>query len=64
MYREVVPSYVIQCRNTGLFLTEELGFCRMLRDAGRLHDLEEAADTASDNLDQGEFDIFMFWESA
>jgi len=59
---EIRPVYVIQDRVTGLFLTEELGFCKMLRDAGRLYDPEEAADTASDNLDPGEFDIVCFWD--
>jgi len=62
MRREVVPSYVIQSRETGLFLTEELGFSKMLREAGRLHDVEEAADTAALNFDPGEYDIVVFWD--
>jgi hypothetical protein len=43
---------------------EDLNFCPMLRDAGRLHDAEEAQDTAMLHLDPGEFDIVMFWELA
>lgn len=64
MRREVIPSYVIQSRETGLFLTEELGFSKMFRDAGRLHDFEEAVDTAELNFDPGECDIVMFWDLA
>ena len=60
MLADVRVAYVIQCRTNGLFLTEELGFARSFRDAGRLHDPQEAVDTALDNLDPDDYEIHQF----
>ena len=64
MFRGVrlVPCYVIQDRDTGLFLAETLDWVRSLRNAGRLHDPQEAADTAMDQSAPGEFEIHTLWE--
>lgn len=43
--------WVIQMRSTGLYLTEELGYSRLLRDAGRCDSREAALDTGRMNLD-------------
>ena len=56
----VRPAYVIQDRLSGLFLTEELGFHSSFAKAGRLYDMDEALDTALDNLDPGCFEIHEF----
>lgn len=61
MLREVQPAFVIQCRSTGRFLTERLDYAVSFGDAGRLHDLEEAVDTAVDNLDD-DYEIHRVWE--
>lgn len=62
MKAEVRVAYVIQCRTNGLFLTEELEFSRSFKGAGRLHDPQEAVDTALDNLDADDFEIHQFLE--
>lgn len=62
MKAEVRVAYVIQCRTNGLFLTEELEFSRSFRGAGRLHDPQEAVDTALDNLDADDFEIHQIFE--
>lgn len=55
--------FVIQCASTGLFLTEELGYSRSLRHAGKCYSMEEAVDTAVCNLSD-DFEVFGFWERA
>ena len=57
------PCYVIQCKTNGLFLSEELSFVQMLSQAGVLHDKQEAVDTALDNLDAWDFEIFGYWQA-
>lgn len=59
MFRRV---YVIQCKATGEFLTENLFYCRSLRRAGRLYDAQEAIDTAVNNTNGDEFEIHSFFE--
>lgn len=61
MARELVQVYVIQCKSTGEFLREDLTYSRLLSDAGRLHDVEEAAETAQFNLDH-DYAIATFFE--
>lgn len=53
--------WVIQCRSTGSFLTQELHFSRSLRSAGRLYDKAEAVETAHSNLDD-DYEIHTFFE--
>lgn len=60
MIVDAVPCFVIQCRSTGEFLTEELFYSRLFADAGRLFDREEALLTGSDNLGE-DFEICSFW---
>lgn len=59
--REFVQVYVIQCKSTGEFLCSDLTYSRYLRDAGRLFDPTEAAETARFNLDH-DFLIDTFYE--
>ena len=58
----VRSAFVIQDRRTGLFLAEDLRFVVSFGKAGRLHDIDEALDTAFDNFDPGEFEIHEFLE--
>lgn len=44
------PYFIIQCRSSGLFLTEHLGFTQLVTKAGRLYDPHDAVDTAITNL--------------
>lgn len=53
--------WVIQCRSSGHFLTNDLGFSYSLKLAGRAPDLDHAVATAHDNLDD-DFEIFSFYE--
>lgn len=53
--------YVIQCRSTGHFLTNDLGFAYSLKLAGRAPDLDHAVETAHDHLDD-DFEIHSFYE--
>lgn len=59
--RELVQVYVIQCKSTGEFLCPDLTYSRLLKDAGRLFDPTEAAETAQCNLDH-DYAISTFWE--
>lgn len=61
MSREFVQVFVIQCASTGEFLTEDLNYSRSLKRAGRLYDVQEAAETAQFNLDH-DFEISTFFE--
>lgn len=61
MTREMVQVFVIQCASTGEFLTEDLNYSRSLKRAGRLYDVQEAAETAQFNLDH-DFEISTFFE--
>ncbi|KAB2963856.1 hypothetical protein [Zoogloea sp.] len=61
MARELVQVFVIQCKSTGEFLREDLTYSRFLTEAGRLHDVQEASETARDNLDY-DYVISSFWE--
>lgn len=61
MAREMVQVFVIQCRSTGDFLREDLTYSRLLKEAGRLYDVQEAAETAQWNL-EGDYEISTFWE--
>lgn len=53
-------AFVIQCRSTGRFLTEELGYCISFSLAGKLFSLDEAVDTAQFNLGD-DFEVHGFW---
>lgn len=53
--------WVIQCRSSGHFLTNDLGFSYSLKLAGRAPDLDHAVETAHDNLDD-DFEIYSFYE--
>ena len=53
--------FLIQCRSDGRFLTCELGFSHLVREAGRLYDVEEALETAFQNL-EGDYLIFSAFE--
>ena len=53
--------YIIQCRSTGAFLTEELGYTNLAEKAGRLYCPHEAVDTARLNLDD-DYAVFSAWE--
>lgn len=61
MSREMVQVFVIQCASTGEFLTEDLNYSRSLKRAGRLYDVQEAAETAQFNLEH-DFEISTFFE--
>lgn len=61
MARELVQVYVIQCNSTGEFLREDLTYSRLLAEAGRLHDVQEALETAKFNLDY-DYAISTFFE--
>lgn len=61
MARDFVQVFVIQCRSTGEFMREDLTYSRLLSDAGRLYDVQEAAETAQWNLEQ-DYAISTFWE--
>lgn len=61
MSREFVQVFVIQCRSTGEFLREDLTYSRLLSEAGRLHDVQEASETAQFNLDY-DYAISTFFE--
>lgn len=54
--------YVIQCKVTGEFLTENLFYSRSLKFAGRLYDPQEAIDTAENNLSGDPYEIHSFYE--
>ena len=61
MARELVQVYVIQCKSTGEFLREDLTYSRLLAEAGRLHDVQEASETGQFNLDY-DYAISTFFE--
>lgn len=61
MARELVQVYVIQCKSTGEFLREDLTYSRLLVEAGRLYDVQEASETAQFNLDY-DYAISTFFE--
>lgn len=61
MAREFVQVFVIQCKSTGEFLREDLTYSRLLADAGRLYDVQEASETAQFNLDY-DYAISTFFE--
>lgn len=61
MARELVQVYVIQCKSTGEFLREDLTYSRLLAEAGCLHDVQEASETAQFNLDY-DYAISTFFE--
>lgn len=53
--------FIIQCRSDGRFLTSELGFSRLVREAGKLHNVDEALETAFQNL-EGDYVLFSAFE--
>lgn len=53
--------FVIQCRSTGHFLTNDLGFAHSLKLAGRAPDMDHAVETAHEHLDD-DFEIHSFFE--
>ncbi|MCE5180459.1 MAG: hypothetical protein LLG15_01530 [Betaproteobacteria bacterium] len=53
--------YVIQCRSSGHFLTNDLGFAHSLRLAGRAPDIDHAVETAHDALGD-DFEVHTFFE--
>lgn len=61
MAREMVQVFVIQCASTGEFLTDDLNYSRSLKRAGRLFDVQEAAETAQFNLEH-DYEIITFFE--
>jgi hypothetical protein len=58
---QIQQVWVIQCKSTGHFLTTELGYCTSLKGAGRLHDYDEALETASGNL-ENDFELHTFYQ--
>ncbi|WP_153111053.1 hypothetical protein [Propionivibrio limicola] len=61
MTPELRRVYVIQDKETGMFLHLDLYLTRSLKEAGRAPDLECAHETALLNLD-GPYEIHSFWE--
>lgn len=55
------PYFIIQCRSSGLFLTESLGFTQLVTKAGRLYCPHSAVDTALNNLGS-DYVIFSSYE--
>jgi len=58
------PVWIVQDTDTGLFLCPQdgdVGFCKMLRDAGRFDDGESAIDTALFVLGK-QFHVSAFFE--
>lgn len=53
--------FIIQCRSSGLFLTEQLGFTQLVTKAGRLYDPHDAVDTAMSNC-PNDYVIFSSYE--
>lgn len=53
--------FIIQCRSTGAFLTEDLNYTNLAEKAGRLYCPYEAVDTAKHNLDD-DYAVFSAWE--
>lgn len=53
--------FIIQCRSTGAFLTEDLRYTNLAEKAGRLYCPHEAVDTARFNLDD-DYAVFSAWE--
>lgn len=58
----IVQQWIIQDRETGMFLTEELTFASSFAAAGRCYSADEALVTAVDNCDPGGFEIFSFFD--
>ncbi|MEZ0233104.1 MAG: hypothetical protein ACAH12_09715 [Methylophilaceae bacterium] len=54
--------FVIQCKSTGQFLTENLYYTKSLKRAGRLYDPQEAMDTADNNISDNDWEVHSFWE--
>lgn len=61
MMVDVRRVWVIQSRDSGLFLNKDLFLVPSLRHAGRCFDYESALTTAQWNLGE-EFEIFSFYE--
>ena len=61
MARDFVQVFVIQCRTTGEFMRDDCTYSRLLSEAGRIYDVQEAAETAQWNLEQ-DYAISAFWE--
>lgn len=63
MARDFVQVFVIQCRSTGEFMRDDCTYSRLLSEAGRIYDVQEASETAQWNLEQ-DYAISAFWELA
>lgn len=63
MLRDVKQVFVIQDRESGLFLSESLAWVRPLKFAGRCFDFESAHDTARANTFEP-YDVVSFFEKA
>lgn len=63
MLRDVVQVFVIQERDSGLFLSTELHWVRSLKAAGRCRDLDEAHDTARANTCEP-YDVVSYFVAA
>lgn len=61
MMIDVQRVWVVQCKSTGHFLSNELHMVRSLRLAGRAPDLECAIETGRLNFDE-DFEVFSFFE--
>lgn len=54
--------FVIQCKSSGHFLTEDLNYDHSLKKAGRAPDLDHAVETAIEHLGE-DFEVHSFFEA-
>ncbi|GAB3258113.1 hypothetical protein [Chitinimonas naiadis] len=58
-------AFIVQDKETGLFLYPhkegDVGYTRLVTEAGVFDDVESALATADDYLHRGEYVIFEFW---
>lgn len=59
---DLVQVFVIQEMSSGRFLSRNCGLVKSLTGAGRMHDAQEALDTAVCQFG-GEFQIHSFYEA-
>ena len=53
--------WIIQCRSSGQFMTDECGYTQLVTKAGRLYDLYEAVETARYHL-ESDYIVFSAWD--
>lgn len=60
----LAPVFIVQCTDSGLFLCPyegDVGYTKLLRDAGRFYDADAAFETAMFNLGPN-FVVTQFFE--